>query len=155
MVDESTTTENDAFENFQVVGNFGYSLPYDITNFENIDLRYTARYMRDEADYDNFWASTGTKGFNDRVVDRIESSNRFSVKFDSINQKLFSELGFNYKKFNRTYREDGKLIADTSGKLYRGKMYEVDYQGILDLTKNNTLVSVSYTHLTLPTSDLV
>ena len=140
IVDESTTTENDAFENFQVVGNFGYSLPYNITNFENIDLRYTARYMRDEADYDNFWASTGTKGFSDRVVDRIESSNRFSVKFDSINQKLFSELGFNYKKFNRTYREDGKLIADSSGKLYRGKMYEVDYQGILDLTKNNTLV---------------
>ena len=43
--------------------------------------------MRDETDYDNFWASTGTAGFNDRVVDRIETSNRFSVKFDSINQK--------------------------------------------------------------------
>ena len=78
MMDESTTTENDAFENFQVVGNFGYSLPYDITNFENIDLRYTARYMRDETDYDNFWASTGTAGFNDRVVDRIETSNTVS-----------------------------------------------------------------------------
>ena len=140
MVDESSRTENDAFENFQIVGNLGYSLPYNIADLENIDIRYTARYMRDETDYDNFYASAGTAGYNDRVVDRIESSNRFLTKFDLINQRLSSELGFNYKKFNRTYREDGKLITDSDGRLYRGKLHEVDYQGVFDLTKNNTLV---------------
>ena len=123
MVDESSTTENDAFENFQIVGNLGYSIPYNIANLENINLRYTTRYMRDETDYDNFFATAGTAGFNDRGVDRIEASNRFSFKFDSINQKLFSEFGLNYKKFNRTYREDGKLIADSDGRIYRGRMY--------------------------------
>ena len=45
-------------------------------------------------------------------------------------------IPFNYKKFNRTYREDGKLIADSDGRLYRGRLYEVEYQGIFDLTKN-------------------